>query len=113
MFHWFDAFPDSGSYLAGVWVPSRSGAITHVWVHRRVAGTGGNTVLDVNNSGSTIFTNQANRPIISAATGNNAVVQSGTIDSPLFNAGDWIGIQLDDKEYGQPKDLSITLEVRY
>jgi hypothetical protein len=103
-----------GKYLEGAgWVAARSGTITNVWIYRREAGGSGTTICDVNLNGVTIFTVQANRPTISSAQGNNAVSQSGAFQVSSFVAGDWIEVQLDDKENGNPKDVTVVVEVIY
>jgi len=103
-----------GKYLGGVgWVPARAGNITNVWMFRRIAGGAGNTICDVDLNGVTIFTTQANRPTINFAQGVDAISQSGAFQISAFVAGDYIQVQLDAKENGNPKDVTVVIEVMY
>jgi hypothetical protein len=56
--------------------------------------TSGNTILDINKNGTTIFTTQANRPtILFSATGEFTILSP---DGDTFlNAGDRIGLDVD------------------
>jgi hypothetical protein len=82
-------------------------------MHRETAGNGGQTVVDIHKNDITIFTNQANRPTIAAASGSNIDVSSGTIDVTSLAAGDTMKAFIDEKEGGNAKDLSVTVEVQY
>jgi hypothetical protein len=102
-----------GKFLSVGWVPARDGTVTNVYVFRITAGGSGSTIVDLNKNGVTMYTTQANRPTITAAQGSNAVTHATNPDITSFTAGDYIQVQLDQKENGNPKDFSLTLEVMY
>ncbi len=107
------SLPALNKNIGGAWTPARPGTITNVVVHRRKKGTAGTTKVDLNKNGVTIFTTQTNRPTINETDGDNFVVTAPAIDITTFAALDYIQVQLDEKEKGNPKDLSITLEFQY
>jgi hypothetical protein len=113
MFEYIGALPAVNSYIGAAWVPARAGTVMNVYMYRRTAGGSGSTICDVNKNGVTIFTTQANRPVITAAQGNNAVSQSGAINVTTFSAGDYYVVQLDSRETSNPRDLSLIIEVEY
>lgn len=99
--------------LDGVRIPASAGTITAVWIWRETAGTGGSTTVDVNKNGTTIFTTQSNRPVVTAAGGDNQKDQSGTINVTSFSAGDLLSIDIDTVETGNPQDIIVMVEVEY
>lgn len=97
----------------GAWVAPRACTITRVTIHRLTAGTSGSTTVDVNLNGTTIFTTQANRPVVTSAAGDNAVDTSGTINVTAVAQDDYIQMDIDTVEGGSPVDLSVVVEVEY
>lgn len=99
--------------LDGAWVAPRAGTITRIVLHRRLAGSGGSTIVDVNKSGTTVFTTPANRPTVTAGGGNNQVNAHTDMDVTSFAQGDYFTIDVDTAEGGGAKDLAVTMEVKY
>lgn len=102
-----------GSKVGGAWVACRNGTVSCVRIHRRRAGFAGTTTVDININGTTIFTNQANRPSVTAAQGNNAIASPSAIDITSISIGDYIDVDLDARENGLPQDLSVIIEIKY
>jgi hypothetical protein len=69
-------------------------AVTIAGVYLRVstAPTGADLIVDVNVNGATIFSTQANRPLIAATATSGSTT---TIDNPSVSAGDVISIDID------------------
>lgn len=70
----------------------RTVTISKVFLGVGTAPTGDSIIVDCNNSGTTIFTNQANRPVITA--GNNTGFTT-TIDIPAWADGEYLTIDRD------------------
>lgn len=99
--------------LDGAWVADRAGTIKTITLHQGTAGGAGSTIIDVNINGVTIFTNQANRPTVTAAQGNDAIDQVNNMDITAFVAGDQIKVDVDTAQTGPAKDVSVTIAVQY
>jgi hypothetical protein len=66
--------------------------IARVFLSSTTAPTGASIIVDIHKDGSTIFTNQGNRPTVDA--GNNAG-ESTSIDNPLWMSGEYITADVD------------------
>lgn len=66
--------------------------ITRVYLVADLAPTGAAIIVDVHKNGTTIFTNQANRPQIAAG---QTTGQTTTIDVPTWAAGDELQVEID------------------
>ncbi len=98
----------------GAWVPQRAGTITAVTLWRGTAGGAGSTTIDVNKNGTTIYTTQANRPSVTAASGDDATSTGAAApDVTSFVAGDIFKMDVDAVETSNPLDLTVTFEVEY
>lgn len=78
----------------GRWYNRTGGTVTiaGVWVSADTAPTGSSIIVDVHKNGTTIFTNQANRPVVAA--GSNG----GTMATPAVTAvadGDYLVVDVD------------------
>jgi len=104
----------TGLEQGGVWEAPAAGVITRVMVYRKTtAGTSSSTIVDVNVSDTTIFTNQANRPAI-AFNDTDRRVTTTTIDFGVFSLGDLITVDVDQIDAGgSPSNLSVVLNVVY
>jgi hypothetical protein len=84
--------------------------ISSVRLYRKTAGSSGSTIVDLNKNGTTMFTTQANRPTITAASGNNQA-SSGTLpDVTSVAAGDVLSMDIDQIEGGTPADCVLIIE---
>ena len=64
-------------------------------------------IVDVNKNGVTIFSNQANRPTIAAATTTD---DANAIDLPNVAAGQYLTVDIDQVGSTTPgSDLSVTI----
>ena len=90
---------------------SRAGTIVRVTLWRKEAGGSGSLVVDLNKNGTTMYTTQANRPTIAASSGDNIVLQATMPDITAVAAGDYLTIDVDDKETGSPKNLCLVVEL--
>lgn len=99
--------------LDGAWIAPRAGTITRLTLHRRVAGSGSSTTVDVNKNSTTVFTTQANRPSVLFSAGADATDAHTNMDVTSFAQGDRITVDVDVAEGGTPKDLDVTMEVKY
>jgi hypothetical protein len=87
----------------------RDWIIESIYIYAKTLGTAGNTILDVNKNGSTIFTTTANRPTLAYNDGNGWAV-SGTPDIAGFVEGDVISFDLDSVATGAA-DLVIVIKL--
>jgi len=91
----------------------------------RNSGSSGTTIADVNNglgsgtpttqytvSPTTIYTTQANRPMLAAAANANATIRAAQPDVTTFDAGDVLSVDVDQFAVGA-SDLSVTILVAY
>lgn len=83
--------------VAGFVVPSEA-TISMVYIRCQTTGTSGNTIIDVNKNGTTIFTTQANRPTL--AYNDSDGIASGVPDVASFTTGDLITIDIDEVATG-------------
>lgn len=71
--------------------------------------TGSSIVVDINRNGSTIYTNQANRPTITA---NNYLALATTPDITTLNQGDYLTVDIDQVGLVYPgSDLAVTIKL--
>jgi len=73
------------------WYVDSSLTISSIFVSVSVAPTGAPIIFDVNKNGTTIFTNQANRPTIAVET----FTYSSTPDITTATAGDYFTVDVD------------------
>ena len=101
------------TFLDGAWVAPQAGTILRITLHRRVAGTGSSTIVDVNKNQVTVFTTQANRPTVAFGAGNNAIDAHTNMDVTAFAQNDQFQVDVDQAEGGNPQDVSVIVEVQY
>lgn len=99
--------------MDGAWVAPEAGTILRITLHRRVAGTSGSTIVDVNKNQATVFTTQANRPTIAFTDGANAISARTNMDVTAFAQNDQFQVDVDQAEGGNPQDVSIIMEVQF
>jgi len=90
------------------YVASKSYTINYVFIHCKNTGTAGNTIVDVNKNGATIFTNQANRPSL-AFNDANGVDKSGVPDVTSIAEEDVITIDIDGIAT-EVEDLTVVID---
>ena len=88
--------------------PSGTFTISEVYIECKTAPTGSTLIIDVNKNGTTIFTDQNNRPAI-AISGTTAT--SGTPDVTSFAKDDQITIDIDQIGSGDSGE-DLTIQVR-
>lgn len=91
---------------------NRSGRILtigDVTLYREVAGSSGATTIDVNISGVTIYTTQANRPSIAAASGNDQFSQGGQPDITSWPPDTYLTVDIDTVEVGRRANLRVVV----
>jgi len=95
-------------------IATGNGTIERVTIWRGRAGSSGNTTIDVNKNGSSLF-NSATNPIVTAASGNNAVNSVTAFDSGEadFSLGDVITVDIDTVEVGLKIGLVVMIRVKY
>ena len=85
--------------------------IGQVIMRREIAGTGGQTVVDILKNGVSIYNvNPGNRPTITSAMGNQARVIATLPDVVSVLAGDRIEMSIAQVETGGPQDIFLILE---
>lgn len=99
--------------LDTIWTAPFNGKIRAVALARRIAGSAGFTRVDVNRNLGTIFTTAANRPSITAASGNDQAVITTLMDLTTFTQGDHFTVDVDDAESGSPRDVRVLMVVEY
>lgn len=90
----------------------RTRIIERVHLHRELAGASGTTTVDVNINGTTIFTAPAQRPTVTAASGNDATGSADLETLAVFVewlSGDYLTVDVDTVEDGYPENLTITV----
>lgn len=80
--------------------------ISSVIMRREIAGSGGQTVVDILKNGTTIFTTPANRPTILASAGDEART-TATPDVVSVSAGDRLEMEVVEAEDGDPQDVVV------
>lgn len=93
----------------GAWIVPTALSITAVWLHRLVAGSSGATILDLNRNGTTMYTNQGNRPTI-ASTDADLKVECALPNVTAVAVGDIITVDTDQIEGGEPESWTLTIE---
>lgn len=99
--------------------------IRAVYMSLRNSGSGGTTVIDVNKGAgsatpttqysvtpTTIYTTQANRPMLAAAANANATILAQQPNTTAFNAGDVFTMDIDQIATGA-QDLTVRMLVAY
>jgi phage-related tail fiber protein len=99
--------------LDGAWIAPRACTIKRITLFRRTAGSALSTIVDVNKNGTTVFTTQANRPTIAFGDGANAISAHTDMDVTALAQNDRIEVDVDAKETGSPKDITVIIEVQY
>lgn len=96
----------------GAWIAPASGSFASVKLYRRSSGSNLSTTIDLNKNGTTMYTNQAVRPSITASAGNNVV--TGSLPAIIdFTTNDRIEWDIDAVESGNPQDLCLILIAQY
>lgn len=72
-------------------------------------GTSGDTIIDVNIDGTTIFTTQGNRPTIANDDPNGTVDVQRTIENDEFDRDSIITVDVDEDTGGTPQDLTVQI----
>lgn len=93
----------------GAYISDSSFDITSIHMWRGVSGTAGSTVIDINKNGTTLYTTQSNRPSI-AFNDADKKFDATLPDDVSIAAGDIITFDIDIKDVGNPRDLTITME---
>ena len=84
--------------------------ITSVRSSVGVAPTGSSVIVDINVNGTTVFTNQANRPTIAASASTSGKVTA--IDVATIGIGDYLTVDVDQVGSATPgSDLVVQVEV--
>jgi hypothetical protein len=98
----------------GVWEAPAAGKITRVLAYRKsTTGTGGGTIVDVNISGTTIFTTQSRRPTIPYDSASGKAL-SGIVEAGILAEGSLVTVDVDAIDSGgAPSDLTVVLTVEY
>jgi hypothetical protein len=89
--------------------PGASLTLTEVFISVKTAPTGATLIVDVNKNGTTIFTNQANRPTIADGETSDT---SGTPDVTAIVKNDKITIDIDQVGSSTPGE-DISIHVRF
>src|SRR3989344_447056 len=103
----------TGSVFDGAWVANRAGTVENVRLWRRLSGSSLTTRIDINKNGTSLYSNQDNKTVVSASAGDNALTGSIPDTGTSFSAGDYFTMDVDEIEAGEPVDLSATMEVSY
>jgi len=98
------------SEVGATWIAPRNLTIEKVYIYCKNPGTAGTTIVDVNKGGTSIFTNQANRPQL-AYTDADKVAASGPPDITDLAEGDVVSLDIDQVATGA-SDLSAVLICR-
>lgn len=83
--------------------------ISKVFIAVNTAPAGADITVDVNKNGTTIFTNQANRPVITSGSNTGYTV---TIDVSAFDDGDYLSMDI-DAVGAAPPGSNLTVHVLY
>jgi hypothetical protein len=94
---------------AGAYIAPTTGTITACYIYCKTKGSANNTIVDVHKNGTTIFTNQANRPSLAWNDGDG-VAKSGVPDVVALVENDLLTFFIDAIATGA-EDLTIVLAV--
>lgn len=84
--------------------------ISQVAMRREIAGTGGQTRVDILKNGVSLWNvNPNNRPVVTAAAGNQARVVFGAPDVVSIAQGDRLEMSIVETETGSPQDILLQL----
>ena len=89
-------------------VVPRASEIEKVYLHCRNTGTSGNTIIDVNRNGTTIFSTQSNRPTL--AYNDSDRVISAIPDIQELSEGDVLSVDIDEAAAGA-EGLSLVIRL--
>lgn len=113
-------FDVNGALSAGSLIDAGRGmstamTIVAVTLFRGANGSGGTTTVDLNINGVTAYSTQANRPVVTSASGDNQVILATLPDVLAVIAGDYLSMDVDTIETGggvtAPQDLSLVVEL--
>jgi hypothetical protein len=100
----------TGNNQGGVWIVPQTLTVEKAYIYCKNPGTAGNTVVDVNKNGTTIFTTQTNRPALAYNDADKKAV-SGAPEVTGLVEGDIITIDIDQTATGAA-DLTVILICR-
>jgi hypothetical protein len=107
----------TGTHVDGAWVAPFAGKITRVRAYARVAGTAGDTTVDVNIGGTSVFAVAGDRPSIANTDPDGTVsskaptaISAGTVGG--FAAGAVITMDVDVAPTAG-SDLTVLVELDY
>jgi len=103
--------PTVETKAGGVFKSKHGGVITRVVVSNSSPGSSGSTVVDVNIGGTTVFTEQAHRPVL-AFDDADGVTEVDSIDSPAVAANGLISIDIDQLQTGTVRWLRVDVFIR-
>lgn len=89
-----------------------NGQIACVQVARGKSGNLGQTVVDVNINGTTIFTDQGKRPKVLASEGDNTGAEVTDIDVRDLHRLDYLTVDVDETEVGPADNLHVRVLVK-
>lgn len=108
---WFiDGYLDEQIDAGPSFIIPRNCTITNVYIWGKTLGTAGNTIVDINKNGSSIFTTQANRPTL--AYNATSPTKSSIPDIVALQESDIITIDLDSVATGA-KDLTVLVALEH
>ena len=87
-----------------------AGTITSILLWREIAGTMGNTTLDLNINGGSAYTTQGNRPTIEWDDADHMVV-CALQDITTLGQYDILTIDIDQIESGDPQNLTLIIYI--
>jgi hypothetical protein len=88
----------------------RTLTIDDVTLFRETAGTGGSTTIDINVDGTSIYSvTPANRPSITAASGDNQISQGGAPDTTTIANNSYVTLDIDAIETGARENLRVVV----
>lgn len=77
------------------YIMTSTGTISYAYIHCKDTGTSGNTIVDINKNGTSIFTNQANRPTL-AYDDVDKIAKSGIPDVVDLDENDILTVDIDE-----------------
>lgn len=84
----------------------------HIVMRREIAGTGGQTVVDILKNGVSIYNvTPANRPTITAVMGNQARIVAALPDVLSITRGDRMEMSIVEVENGSPQDILLEIDL--
>ena len=90
----------------GAFVIDTAMTITSIYLSRRIPGTAGASMLDVNVNGISLYATQENRPTIQYSDGIVACTLPDTVN---IAAGEVLTVDIDSRESGTPADLTLII----